>query len=278
MNTITINGKTADITLENETTLGEVLSGFDSWLSGSNLYLSGVEIDGKTYGSSALEEAFTLSLDGISRIDIKAASRDELMLEALAGIQNDLAYLAESPREAGQSVSAWETSSAAVFLAEHDADMYGLVARVLEGKTPPRTALLSITERIRELRDPAGELRSAVPLITEAAGRLEDFALDTQTGKDRRAAETLALFSGITEKLLRLFGILKNRGADTAAAAEFLNDFCAMVKELYTAYENKDTVLVGDLAEYELAPKLLEFSSLLTGIAVDGITVDGGPP
>jgi hypothetical protein len=35
------------------------------------------------------------------------------------------------------------------------------------------------------------------------------------------------------------------------------------MKELIAAYENKDTVLVGDLAEYELSPRLLKLCSVL---------------
>jgi hypothetical protein len=270
MDTITINGQTADITLESETTLGEVLSGLGSWLSGSSLYLSGVEVDGKTYGSSSLEDAFKLSIETISRVDVKTSSREDLMLEALTGIQNDLEYLADSPADAGQNASAWETSHAAVFLRENDAGLHALLVQVLEGKLAPAAALPAVTERIRELQDPARELRSSVPLITEVAKRLEDFSLDMQTGKDARAAETLALFSGVTEKLFRLLGVLKNRGADSGAAAGFLNGFGAVIKELYAAWENRDTVLVGDLAEYELSPKLLELSSLLGGLAAPG--------
>jgi hypothetical protein len=270
MDTITINGKTADITLESETTLGEVLSGLDSWLAGSNLYLSGVEVDSKIYGSSSLEDAFNLSINNISRVDIKTSSREELMLEALVGIQNDLEYLAGSPAETGQSVSAWETGHTSVFLRQNAPAIHTLLVQILERKLTPASALPTVTERIRELRDPAQELRSSVPLITEIAKRLEDFSLDMQTGKDARAAETLALFSGVTEKLFRLLEILKNRGVDTGAAGEFLSGFGAVIKELYSAWETRDTVLVGDLAEYELSPKLLELLSLLGGLAGPG--------
>ena len=38
--------------------------------------------------------------------------------------------------------------------------------------------------------------------------------------------------------------------------AEYLTEFGAALKELLAAYEQRDAVLVGDLAEYELAPRL----------------------
>ena len=37
-----------------------------------------------------------------------------------------------------------------------------------------------------------------------------------------------------------------------------------MLKELVEAYEIQDAVLVGDLAEYELSPRLLKLYSALT--------------
>jgi hypothetical protein len=273
MDTITINGKTADITLEAEKILGELLSGLDSWLEGSGQYLSGIEVDGKTYDASSLEKAFDIGLDGISRLDIKTSSWVELMLEALFGVKNDLEFCEKNPSgssvpEAGfQKSAAWKEGLTALFLENNAADIYQLMLQILDGKIPPEKALPLVTERIRELRDPASEIGAASPAITEISKRLEDLPLDLQTGKDARAAETIALFSGIMEKLFRLLHILRRGGIDVESTGGFLGEFGSAVKEFHSAYTNKDTVLVGDLAEYELAPRLLEFLSLLGGLA-----------
>ncbi|MDR2143054.1 MAG: hypothetical protein LBP29_01635 [Treponema sp.] len=119
MDTITINGKTAGITLEAEKTLGELLSCLDSWLEGSGQYVSGIEVNGEVYGSSSLEKAFELGLDGISRLDIKTSSWADLMLEALFGIKNDLEFYEKNPAEtvSGPRKSAeWKESHTAFFL------------------------------------------------------------------------------------------------------------------------------------------------------------------
>jgi hypothetical protein len=274
MDTIMINGKTADITLEAEKTLGEFLSGLDSWLEGSGQYLSGIEADGKIYAASSLEKAFDISLDGISRLDIKTSSWVELMLEALFGVKNDLEFFGKNPPESSfpeagfQKSAAWKEGHTALFLKNNAGDIYQLMLQILDGKILPEKALPFVTERIRELRDPASEIRAASPAITEISKRLEDLPLDLQTGKDARAAETIALFSGVTEKLFRLLHILRRGGIAVESIGGFLDEFGSAVKELYSAYTNKDTVLVGDLAEYELAPRLLEFLSLLGGLAV----------
>ena len=87
---ISINGKPADITLENEKTVGELLSGIQQWLDGSGFSLSGLEIDGKNYGSLSLDNALTLPLEGLSLINIKTSAWAELFLEALTIARNDL--------------------------------------------------------------------------------------------------------------------------------------------------------------------------------------------
>jgi hypothetical protein len=102
------------------------------------------------------------------------------------------------------------------------------------------------------------------------AERMEELPLDIQTGKNQRAAETVQLFSGVSAKLFRIFFMFKSEGlsADTffiddLSARMFIDELNAVLSELSTAYENRDTVLVGDLAEYELSPRLLKFFSAL---------------
>jgi hypothetical protein len=263
METIRINGIAADITLEAEKTLGEFLTGLDSWLENQGQYLSGLEVDGETYGSAAMEKAFGLPLDGIKHLEIKTASQTDLTLEALLGIKNDLEYYEKNPLESKAAFSEWELSYTAAFLKKNSPDVYTLVQETLEGKLSPSLALSPITERIREIKNPGQEIKTSVPLIIEISKRLEDLPLDVQTGKDQRAAETLALFSAMTEKLFRLLFLIKRYGVDVENIAGFISEFGSAVQELLSAYENKDTVLVGDLAEYELAPRLLELSSRL---------------
>jgi hypothetical protein len=50
---------------------------------------------------------------------------------------------------------------------------------------------------------------------------------------------------------------------DKIPVRTFIDEFDAILKELSAAYENRDTVLVGDLSEYELSPRLLQFFTAL---------------
>ncbi|MDR0600542.1 MAG: hypothetical protein LBG84_10795 [Treponema sp.] len=274
---ISINGKTADITLEAEKTLGEVLAGVDNWLAGSGLFLSGLEVDGKTYGAHSMEEAFSLSLETIGTVDLKTSGWAELTLEALEELRDEL----EEPggTAAEDRVQAWKESPAALFLGHNAPELYDTAVKTLEGSFPPGGTLSLIAERIREIKNPFRELADSQGMIRETARRLEDLPLDTQTGKDVRAAETITLFSALTEKIYRLIFLFKHYGIgletvelspETINLKDYIEEFSAALKELYSAYESKDTVLVGDLAEYELAPRLLRIGSALGDLAPAG--------
>ncbi|MDR0710595.1 MAG: hypothetical protein LBF77_11080, partial [Spirochaetaceae bacterium] len=127
-----------------------------------------------------------------------------------------------------------------------------------------------VDERIRELLNPEEELGRIEGLVTGIAERLEELPLDIQTGKDGRAAETVNIFSTIAEKLFRLFYLIQTQGqdlsgilVDSSPIYDFLGEFNTALKELLAAYEGRDVVLVGDLAEYELAPRLRSFYGAL---------------
>ncbi|AEF85142.1 conserved hypothetical protein [Treponema primitia ZAS-2] len=302
---ITIDGKPADIILEKEKTLGDLLGGIGEWLSGSRYSLSGLRINGETTGAASLEAAFDRDLGELETLDIETSSLPQLLAEALLDIQNKIAAYENASFEERRNIQQnWETGPSASFLAEQIPDIYGYAAQTFRGEGfAPESLSSLIEERLRELRDPGAELGRIEQAVESIATRLEDLPLDIQTGKDGRAAETVQLFSGITEKIFRLLSFLKlegfvtdtlvidtaretplqvargtslqvARGTSLQVAREtplqvaretplqvapfsaFIEDFSAALKELLAAYEVKDAVLVGDLAEYEVAPRL----------------------
>jgi hypothetical protein len=194
------------------------------------------------------------------------------MMEALTDTQQTIAAYGnasfEEQRRIGQ---AWEESPPASFLAERIPDMFDRITRSFRGEGLAAAALAALVEeRLRELREPLLELSGMEGLVEGTAKRLEDLPLDIQTGKDGRAAETVQLFSNIAEKLFRIFSLLRLEGIiadtlliDAVPCNVFINDFSAALRELLAAYEVKDAVLVGDLAEYELAPRLRAFYSAI---------------
>jgi hypothetical protein len=275
---IQINGNKAAISLEAEKTVGEVLAGVQNWLDGSGVFMSGLEVDGTLYGTDSLDNAFTLPLKDISCINIKTSGWADLMLEALFGLKSDLDYWDSlNPQEQGQCKERWENTSPALFLKNNDPDLYDTVIKTLEGNYPVDGAKTCILERIREAEDPSREIANSRIVIIEIAKRLEDLPLDIQTGKDLRVMETITLFSSLAEKIYRLVFLFKQYGIDiesiqvalrdgTVSLKDYIQEFSAALKEMVSAYENNDTVLIGDLAEYELSPRLLCLNDVLCNI------------
>ena len=296
---ICINGNKADITLEKEKTVGDIMAGLDNWLTGphcnsglsetANFRLSGLVIDGKTIDVQSLEDSFGIDLASVETLDIIISSLPELTVQALLETQKLIKTWEDTDFSGRQSFAEnWKTYPAAALLLEQYPELYAMTAQTLLGEGPGAGVLESvINERLRELENPAQELAGMEKLIGDIAGRLENLPLDIQTGKDRQASETVQIFTGITAKIFRIFGILKNSGFpvgqikvqaqsnpitigqnNKAAPAEipignFLNEFNTVLSEMLAAYEQKDAVLVGDLAEYEMAPRLRSFYTAL---------------
>ena len=284
---IKINGIAADITLESEKTIGEIMAGVQQWLDNTSttagIYISGLEIDGKENEHSTLDMAFEYPLDSISSINIKTSTWAELMLMALFELRNDLDYWdTQNKEDRQQNRQRWEQSARAVFLQRQEPNLFQMILAALEERelAISKTDLNGIlSERIREIENPSQEISALKPITEEIAKRLEDMPLDMQTGKDLKAAETITLFSGLTEKIFRLIFLFSHFGTDIKSIqldsingseqqslSGSIEEFKAALKELITAYENKDTVLVGDLAEYELAPRLRSLTSALCNI------------
>jgi hypothetical protein len=273
---ITINGKPADITIEKEETVGEVLLGLENWLEDSGHRLSGIDINGETVNSGSFNGIFARGLEGIGDIAIRTSSWAELMAEALLSLRRDMDEYAAADFHAKRDFAGkWAESPEALFLAEQIPEIHKWALGVFSGGGMDAAEFgRLVDERLRELEDPSGELGRVETLIRETVKRLEDLPLDIQTGKDGHAAETVRLFSCMGEKIFRLFNLMKAEGyaldhlrVGDVPLKDYIEEFDNALKELLAAYESKDAVLVGDLAEYELAPRLQNLYTVISAPA-----------
>jgi hypothetical protein len=269
---ITINGQDADITLEHEKTVGDVLSGIMMWLNGSGGIVSGVVLDGIEAASADIPAAMSRLVDDVRSMDVRAQPRFSLVREALEAAKNALTACADAPfGERAALLEDFTAGAAASCLNEEMPDMAETALASLSGEgMSPLNAIKLIDERIREIETPLEELAGCASLVSETAVRLEDLPLDMQTGKDRRAMETVGIFSHVIEKLIRILTALKQTGfetdtiiVDSLPVEQFIHGFNSALQELLSAYEVKDTVLTGDIAEYELAPRLAALYSAI---------------
>jgi hypothetical protein len=272
---IKINGADADIKPENEKTIGEILSALDAWLAGTGHRLSGLIIDGKAVNAQEMEIFFSRDIETIDTIDICTASLPQLVAESLMRTIQDIEEFQKAGFDEKTEFSGkWKESPQGCLLAEQYPELFDWTMKSFSGEgCNPQTLSALFEERLRELLDPAGEMNRTALLVDDICARLAEFPLDIQTGKDARAAETVNVFSGVAEKVFRIYHTLKIEGfpvteitIDNMPVNEYITEFSKALKELLDAYERRDTVLIGDLAEYEMAPRLRSLHAAVLGI------------
>jgi hypothetical protein len=262
---IKINGADADIKPENERTVGEILSALDVWLAGTGHRLSGLNIDGKAVNAREMELSFSRIIEKIDTIDIYTTSLPLLVAESLIWTMRDIEEFQKAEFDAKKEFpEKWKNSPQGCLLAEQCPELFDWTMKSFSGEgCSPQVLNTLFEERLRELRDPAGEMGRIAMLVDDICARLTEFPLDIQTGKDARAAETVNVFSGVAEKVFRIYRTLKIEGfpvteitIDNTPINDYITEFSNTLNELLDAYERHDTVLIGDMAEYEMAPRL----------------------
>jgi hypothetical protein len=274
--TIFINDKKADIMLEAEKTLGDIMSGLEQWISPTGNRIQRISINDETVPDESMNEAFSREINNIKKINISICSWRELAAEALDVLHKlCVVYNKAGFDERKEIIASWENSYAARFLITDIPDIYNLAAAALSGQGLEIQEFCAIIEeRLNEVVSPDLEILNLEELVMSIAKRMEELPLDIQTGKDASADQTILLFSRIGEKLFRLFFIYKTDGlsvddfiVDGKPFKAFMSDFNSALSDLSQAYESRDTVLIGDAAEYELAPRLIKFFAALNDVA-----------
>jgi len=121
--------------------------------------------------------------------------------------------------------------------------------------------------------DILGMLRDLGKRFGDRVGPLRDIPVQLQTGKDLAVMETINGFSGDLQSLYKVLPLIPITGLspegpeiDGVSLAAFPSELTPLLSELLGALKAKDTVLVGDLSEYELAPRIERLSAALAAI------------
>ena len=268
---IRINGQAADITIDDEKTVGDIMTALDKWLANSGHRLSGLCIDGQRAQTSSLEDFFSRGIDSVKTLDISTNSLPELAVQSIYSLLSDIQeYETLKFEDKNNYLQSWNESAQAKFTAEQMPDLYDVFVNLFSGNIAAGIASSLAEERMREINDPLHEFLNLQSLVQDTCTRLADLALDIQTGKDGRAAQTIRIFSGVAEKILRILkqldlqGYLSNSEIPPGKPInQIINGFGVLLNDLLQAYEKHDTVLVGDLAEYEAAPRLQELYTVV---------------
>ncbi len=107
-------------------------------------------------------------------------------------------------------------------------------------------------------------------LFTELAVKMENVPVELQNGKNIEVSESIKnVADSINEfchiaTLASLFPeTFKNTSIDGLNFQDFFSDFSPILSDFEDALKNNDQVMIGDLAEYEICPRLQAISKAL---------------
>jgi hypothetical protein len=292
MKTISIDGQVVDVTLEEERTVGDAVRGLETWLLGSGLAVNSIEVDGQVVVAAELEGVFERGLDDVRTLALTTTSDAALSVAAIAKTIAMLERAAGgSDTERAAVIAEWRDGPAASFIAERErsiaADVDAAIATGAFGDASKYLTALN-NERLRELKSPVAVFLENENAVKDLVTRLADYALDVETGHDKHATETVNLFAKLTLKLIRLLPLLRACGVDFDALSivdtadakreDAQGFFMALNRSLgafLEAYAARDCVQTGDLAEYEIAPRLRALYVAVRAQAEKSATVGG---
>lgn len=296
---IYINEQPLNFTLQGETVFSEVRREVMNWLSGEQYYLDRCEIDGKSLDPGQLEDWDDTEISSIDTVIFHVRSLVELNFERLQTVYQYLNLLKRGIEKENTGVFTELSSDYQVIEKElntilnpqgrdvQNSDIILFTNQLeqggfFQGAIKHKDALINaakicdgflsiLQERMHEITNPKEELISAVNSLAALIEPMNEIPVLLQTGKDREAMQTVVQFVEDSQKLLRLYPILKitsdfnmNQKLRTGESLEqFYSDFNTILQELMSAFNGKDSVLIGDLLEYEISPRVENLITLL---------------
>lgn len=285
---IHVDGERVEFTLEGEKNLFEIYRALADWIGGQGGKITGLSLNGGERNTAQAEDWVAVPADSIQSLEIRTRSEREqnrhelsVMLEyfslldrALAAnepeplrqilfeypyIRTGMAYHLRDIIPAGGNASAPLDSLESAL----DRVTDGLASTELSAaREYVKAAAAILSDRIQEFSDPKREAFALGRMILAFRPSLENVPILLQTGKDREAMQNVLSFTELAIKATRL---LAHTGGNNPEVEEFCRELNGVLKELSDAFEARDSVLIGDLLEYEVAPRTDRLSELLQG-------------
>jgi len=264
--TIRINQIAVDFALERERTFADLTASLRAWANSQNLAVLGILADGKALGPDD-----QVSLADISEVDVEAVPVGERDLARVAVLARFFSLLAQGWERRDQtliSVLQQEFSSVreAVFpLLSPIAPRLLPPLKILDGPWTDSEALAQAAlkvarevENIRwELQNPVHALAATFDALEESLDHLDALAGLFQRGMDKDGLDLIVRLFTAYEDLGRRAGLAR-RGKEsmTTEWAKFNTELQPFLQEAGGALEAGDYILLTDLLEYEVTPRL----------------------
>ncbi len=295
---IMINNTLLDTTLENEKYLGEVVDAVTKWLAESNMNIKEILQDGEILSMDQTGTWWNRNISDINKLDIVALTNFEKYTEDLQIVYQYITMLEKAIQSKNFPLASDLITDSEIigetldyFFPKHGSpgEYSGKLEQLIKKssihkakETKENTDLVEflkntaflLQQRINEVTDPAGMLQASAKTLSDLIPEISNVSVLLQTGKDKQALDSVIAFVELSENIIRLYSIIKETQAidlssitvNGIAFNAFYKDFNDILKELADAFESSDTVLIGDLLEYEIVPKidiLLEYISLI---------------
>lgn len=284
---IRVNSQPLTFTLEDERTLGEVVQALERWLEGSPLVLASVRRgdDGRELLAEPPASWADTPHEQVDRLEVTVRHSSELRLANLHTLLEYLQLASDFAAAGGpearlaelrRGLSPFLESLGRHFAEAETGEQAGVFSFLLDAGGGPEAwgpearerlgrAAADLSDRIQarlgEQDRPLDALRSLSGELEAAAEGVSEVSLLLATGRDREAMQTVVRFTELTQRLLSLAGALPE--VDGQSAAEYFGALNRILNELLQAFQARDTVLIGDLLEYEIAPRLRQLRGAL---------------
>ncbi|MFP4113344.1 MAG: hypothetical protein ACOC2Y_04370 [Spirochaetota bacterium] len=288
---ILVNHEPLDFKLENESSVGEIVDGLAHWLSAGRFAITAIDVNATSYALHDRESWADIQIDDVDRLAVEALPLTDVDHATLVALEEYFSILAEcletrNELPLGELVRELPYVRARLTqffpaLASEDGETSVLLDdRLEQGKMPhPENARsLSaevndirtiIRSREREYREPARELALTLGHLSATRPALIEVPVQLQTGKEQEAMQTVVTLTELLTRVVRLVPLVERSEDDADINVEgvrrFAEELLPHLIELKDALEIQDTVLIGDLLEYEVAPRLEALHRLLPG-------------
>ncbi len=286
---LTINGEEVTYSLEQERTLGEVVHGVRAWLATAGFVITGLSADGRSLLEAPADAWGTTSVEKVAVLEVLTTHTGDMRVAHWRTVETWLAMLgteisagADHGTEAGaldelladlpQTVEGFTANpflppgsdAAGRFLAVFSGATASTVRSWPEEKRREAADLVQhllglVRARLEDATHPAEALARCAGRLKSSLGELKEVSVLLQTGRDRSAMEAVIRFADLAQSIMDLMPFLPPH----PERARLFTELTPTLKELVGAFDSRDSVLIGDLLEYEIAPRLEKLAPLL---------------
>lgn len=254
-----------------KSSVGEILSEIDGRLESAGRIIVAIAVDGREIAPEEIPSLGAKGLDEPGRIDIGFESSRGMKAKALRTLLEYLDALAAAGPDSLDALREGLRGYRGGFSGLHGAEEESFLAALaedLEAGLPRAQATAAklrsvFADRLAELDDPVESMRATERFFATLKPELMEVPVRMQTGRDAEAIKTMMVAVELMNKTVRILpGFFEEATGGTPIRigerswSEYFAEFNDMLRELAGAFESKDGILIGDLAEYEIVPRL----------------------